>query len=148
MDTNDTPPPPRAEAIRAAERIYRAWDDALGRKDIDDAVRLYAPDATLESPLVRHLLGSEEGVVRGRDELRAFVETVFARTPPLRQRHRVGFFTDGRKLIWEYPRTTEHGQQMDLVEAMEIVDGLIQRHCVYWGWLAVKVLEEDRYRPD
>lgn len=43
---------------------------------------------------------------------------------------------------------TENGRQMDLVEAMEIVDGLIQRHCVDWGWLAVKVLEEDRYRPD
>ena len=148
MDSNNATPAPSAEAIQAAERIYRAWDEALGQKDLDAALRLYAPDATLESPLVRHLLGGEEGVVRGRDELRAFVERVFARTPPLRQRHRVGFFTDGRKLIWEYPRTTEHGQQMDLVEAMEIVDGLIQRHCVYWGWLAVKVLEEDRYRPD
>ena len=137
-----------AEAVQAAERIYRAWDEALGRKDLDGAMRLYAQDAILESPLVRHLLGVEEGVIRGRDNLRAFVETVFARTPPLRQQHRDGFFTDGRRLIWEYPRATADGQQMDLVEAMDIVDGLIQRHCVYWGWLAVKVLEEDRYRSD
>jgi hypothetical protein len=136
------------EAIQAAERIYQAWDEALGRKDLDGAMRLYAPDAILESPLVRHLLGSEEGVVHCRDNLRAFVEKVFARTPPLRQRHRDGFFTDGRRLIWEYPRATEDGQQMDLVEAMDIVDGLIQRHCVYWGWLAVKVLEENQYRSD
>jgi hypothetical protein len=30
---------------------------------------------------------------------------------------------------------------------MEIRDGLIRRHCVYWGWLGVKTLEEDAYRP-
>jgi SnoaL-like domain len=137
-----------AEAIQAAERIYQAWDEALGRKDLDAAMRLYAPDAILESPLVRHLLSSEEGVIGGRDNLREFVKKVFARTRSLRRRRRDGFFTDGRRLIWEYPRVTEDGQQMDLVEAMDIVDGLIQRHRVYWGWLAVKVLEEDRYRPE
>ena len=148
METEKSTTATSIEAIQAAERIYQAWDEALGRKDLDGAMRLYAPDAILESPLVRHLLGSEEGVVHGRDNLREFVEKVFARTPPLRQRHRDGFFTDGRRLIWEYPRATEDGQQMDLVEAMDIVDGLIQRHCVYWGWLAVKVLEEDQYRSD
>jgi hypothetical protein len=148
MDTEKSSAATGGEAIQAAERIYHAWDEALGRKDLDGAMRLYAPDAILESPLVRHLLGSEEGVIRGQDNLREFVEKVFARTPSLRQRHRDCFFTDGRRLIWEYPRATKDGQQMDLVEAMDLVDGLIQRHCVYWGWLAVKVLEEDRYRPE
>jgi hypothetical protein len=44
---------PDRDAIRAAELIYRKWDEALGRKDVDAALRLYAPDAVLESPLVR-----------------------------------------------------------------------------------------------
>jgi SnoaL-like domain len=144
MNANDTTD---IEAIRAAERIYREWDEALGRKDIDAALKLYAPDAVLESPLVRHLLRSDEGIVRGRDNLRNFVEMVFARTPPLRRRHRKGFFTDGKRLIWEYPRVTPDGPQMDLMEAMDITDGLIARHCAYWGWLGVKVLEEDGYGP-
>ena len=49
------------------ERIFHAWDDALGAKDVDAAVALYAEDATLESPLVRRLLGGPHGVVpRGR----------------------------------------------------------------------------------
>jgi len=97
--------------------------------------------------LVRHLLGGTEGVVRGRDDLRRFVETVFQRSPPLRRRYRDGFFTDGKRLIWEYPRETPDGPQMDLVEVMDIADGLIRRHRVYWGWLGVKVLEDDGYRP-
>ncbi len=144
MNTNPTTD---IQAIHAAERIYREWDEALGRKDIDAALKLYAPDAVLESPLVRHLLGGAEGIVRGRDNLRRFVEMVFTRTPPLRQRHREGFFTDGKRLIWEYSRTTPDGQQMDLVESMDLRDGLIRRHCVYRGWLGVKVLEDDSYRP-
>ncbi len=130
-----------------AERIYRDWDEALGRKDVEAAMTLYAPDCVLESPLVCHLQNSERGIVEGRDRLREFVRLVFARTPAARQRYRKGFFTDGRKLIWEYPRATPDGEQMDFVESMEINDeGLIQRHCVYWGWYGVGVLQHDAYR--
>jgi hypothetical protein len=135
-----------AQAVRLAERIYHAWDEALGRKDVEAAVALYAPDCRLESPLVRHLLQAEEGVVTGRENLRQFLNIVFDRTPPARQRYREGFFTDGRKLMWEYPRQKPDGEQMDFVEVMEITDGLISRHCVYWGWFGVKLLQEDRYR--
>ena len=56
------------EAIRAAEHIYREWDEALGRKDIDAALKLYAPDAVLESPLVRHILGGAEVRAGERDQ--------------------------------------------------------------------------------
>ncbi len=135
-------------AIWAAEGIYHAWDEALGRKDLDASLSLYAEDATLESPLIRHLLGTDAGVISGRANLRGFVERVFHRNPPLRQRHRSGFFTDGATLMWEYPRITAQGEQLDLVEIMELKDGLIQHHRVYWGWLGVKVLQEDRYRRD
>jgi hypothetical protein len=43
------------------------------------------------------------------------------------------------------PRDTPDGKQMDFVEVMEITDGLIQRHCVYWGWRGVKVIQDDAY---
>jgi hypothetical protein len=144
MNTNQ---PQNIDAVSAAERIYHEWDDALGRKDIDAAMKLYAPDVVLESPLVRHLLGGAEGIVRGRDQLRDFVKLVFASAPALRRHHREGFFTDGKRLMWEYPRTVPDGSQMDLVEVMDIADGLIRRHCVYWGWLGVKLLEEGGHRP-
>jgi hypothetical protein len=131
--------------LRAIEQMYRDWDAALHTKDIEAAVALYAEDVRLESPLVRHLTGSERGVVDGRDTLRDFIRLVFERTPSSRRHFRTGFFTDGRTLIWEYPRETPEGDQMDFAESMEIEDGLIRRHRVYWGWYGVKVLEEDRY---
>jgi SnoaL-like protein len=145
---HETTHPGSAASIRAAERIYEAWDEALGRKDLDASMSLYAPDATLESPLVRHLLGTETGVIQGREKLRTFVEKVYERTPELRTRYRRGFFTDGTVVMWEYPRRTPDGEQMDFVETMELKDGLIQHHRVYWGWFGGKVLEEDAYRRE
>lgn len=90
----------RTAAMEAAERIYHAWDEALGKKDLEAALSLYAEDATLESPLVRYLRGSDDGVIRGKAALRPFVEQVFRNQPPQRQRYRRGFFTDGRQLMW------------------------------------------------
>lgn len=132
----------RTAGTTAIEHIFRAWDAALGAKDLDAAMALYSPDATLESPLVCHLLGTAEGVVRGRENLRAFVARVFAHQPPQRRRHRSGFLTDGTRLTWEYPREAPDGDQMDIVEMMEIRDGLIRHHRVYWGWYAVGMLAD------
>lgn len=132
----------------AIERIYHAWDEALGKKDIEGALALYAPDATLESPLIPYLLGGNSGICQGRDALRHFVEMVFQRTPLVRKRFRTSFLTDGNQLMWEYPRAAPDGEQMDFVEVMEIRDGLIQHHRVYWGWFGLGVLQRDEYRRE
>lgn len=129
----------------AIEHVFTAWDDALGAKDLDAAMALYHPDATLESPLVAHLLGVEEGIVRGRDALRSFVAQVFEHQPAERRRFRNGFLTDGQHLTWEYPRQSPDGDQMDIVEVMEITDGLIAHHRVYWGWKGVGMLIRDEH---
>ena len=34
---------------------------------------------------------------------------------------------------------------MDIVEVMEIRDGLIAAHRVYWGWLGVGMLQRDEH---
>ena len=132
---------PLDSRTHAIEHIFEAWDAALGAKDLDASMALYQPDATLESPLVRQLLGVDEGIVRGRDGLRAFAEKVFALAPPERRRFRVGFLSDGSRVTWEYPRQAAAGEQMDMVEVMEIREGLIQNHRVYWGWYSVRLYE-------
>ncbi|HZU10490.1 MAG TPA: hypothetical protein VFA02_11370 [Pseudacidobacterium sp.] len=36
---------------------------------------------------------------------------------------------------------------VNFVETMTLNDkGLIQRHCVYWGWKGVSVLQQNKYR--
>jgi len=125
--------------------VVDAWDAALGAKDLDAAIALYHEDCVLESPLVCHLLGTEEGVVHGRDALREFVAQVFAHQPPERRRYRTPFLSDGRRVVWEYPRESPDGDQMDFTEVMEIHDGRIARHRVYWGWKGVTILMLDEH---
>jgi hypothetical protein len=132
--------------IVAARRIYEEWDKALGNADLEGSMRLYSEDATLESALVRHLTGAASGAIEGREALRRFVEQVYAHPLPARTRYRTGLLTDGKTLMWEYPRVTPSGQQVDLVEVMELEDGLIRRHRVYWGWFGIKTLQEMRRR--
>ena len=132
--------------LAAARRIYEAWDDALGRRDLEDSMRLYAEDTTLESTLVRHLLGTDTGIIHGRRSLREFVRMLYANPLPQRERHRSALFTDGTKLFWEYPRLTPNGEQIDLVEVMELKNGLIHQHRVYWGWFGIKSLQQ-AHRP-
>jgi hypothetical protein len=127
------------------ERIYHEWNEALSKNDPEALLSLYAPDATLESPLVPHLLGTEDGVCRGRDALKRLFEILATRKPKVRQFYRTGYFTDGRKLMWEYPHESPNGEQMDFVEVMEIENGLIQKHRVYWGWYGFNVIKNDRY---
>lgn len=129
------------------ERMYFAWNDALSRNDADGLLALYAQDAVLESPLVPHLLGTGHGVLRGHAELRRLFDLLAERKPPVRQYHRSGYLTDGKRLVFEYPRDAGSGEQMDFVEVMDLNEaGLIQRHCVYWGWFGVRVLQRDEYR--
>lgn len=127
------------------ERIYREWDEALSKNNVAALLALYAPDAMLESPLVPHLMGTETGTCSGREELKKLFDILATRKPKVRQFHRTGYFTDGRKVMWEYPHATPNGEQMDFVEVMEIENGLIQKHRVYWGWFGVNVLRKDEY---
>src|SRR5437763_6795386 len=83
------------------ERIYHDWDAALSKNDPEALLALYAQDATLESPLIPHLLGKESGICHGHGELREFFEMLARRKPKLRQYHRSGYFTDGHTLIFE-----------------------------------------------
>jgi hypothetical protein len=114
-------------------------------KDLEAALALYATDATIESPLIPHLLGAESGIRRGQEELRRFVSLVFQRQPAARKRFRTGHFTDGTRLMWEYPRATPDGEQIDLVEVMELQGGLIQHHRVYWGWFGLDILKKGQH---
>jgi hypothetical protein len=134
------------DANGAADRIYEAWDKALAMKDVDAALALYTSDATIESPLICHLMGLETGICSGREQLHQFIQLVFQRTPAKRKRFRTSYFTDGTKVMWEYPRATPDGEQMDFVEVMDLNGGLIQHHRVYWGWFGLEILKKDQYR--
>ena len=133
------------KAIEDADRIYHEWDDALSRNDVEALMRLYHPDATIESPLIPYLLKTERGICQGAKEIRKLLELVAERKPPKRKYYREKYFTDGETLIWEYPRFSPSGEQMDFVEVMKLKDGLIIKQRVYWGWFGFNIIKGDEY---
>jgi len=80
-------------------------------------------------------------VLKARDEICRLLDKAAPRKPRKRDFLRRGYFTDGRSLVWEYPRATPDGEQMDFFEVMEIADGLIRAHRVYWGWRRVEIIK-------
>jgi steroid Delta-isomerase len=125
-------------------RIHEQWHERAKSRDSGGLLALYAKEAVLESPLVQAIFaGRDSGVLRGHREIRPFFEEGARRRPnELVRWHRTEkWLTDGeRLLVWEYPRQAPDGNQVDLVEVMEIADGLIQHHRIYWGWFGTALL--------
>lgn len=130
--------------LEDCERIHRLWHDSARARDAEGLLALYAQDGILESPLVPAILDDwPNGVLRGHGELRRFFAEGARRRPnELVRWHRSDkWLTDGeRLLVWEYPRAAPDGDQVDILEVMEIVDGHIQHHRIYWGWFGTQLL--------
>ena len=134
----------RAESTDAEIRhVYERWHETVVVGDLDGLMALYAEDAILETPLILVTLKDRtEGVLRGTAEIRPYFAAGLRKLPSALGRwYRTGtFFSNGRQLTWEYPRATPQGDQVDLVEVMDIARGRIVHHRVYWGWVGFKAL--------
>lgn len=123
--------------------IYEQWHVSVVARDLDGLMALYDDDAILESPLVwTFLRGQASGVLKGKPAIADFFATGFRTSENgLGRWYRTGVFhSNRRQLTWEYPRLTPDGDQIDLVEVMDIDGDLIVHHRVYWGWLGFKAL--------
>lgn len=122
--------------------LYEQWHDYARTRNVDALIELYHDNAVFESPLVPAILDQELGVLTGRDEIFRFLQEGTKRRPnELVRWHRTGkYFSDGHTLIWEYPRQTPEGNQIDILELMAVVDGRIAYHRIYWGWFGCGIL--------
>lgn len=132
------------EATQAEiHHIYGQWHESVKRRDLEALMALYSDEATLESPLILATLPEKQsGILTGKAAITSFFAAGL-RAPPndLGRWYRTGtFFCNGTQLTWEYPRQTPHGDQVDLVEMMDIAGGLIVHHRVYWGWVGFRSL--------
>jgi steroid delta-isomerase len=130
--------------------IYERWHETIQSKDLDGIMALYADDAIFESPAVLAVLRDrDEGILNGKAEITKLFATNFrVLSGTFSVLYRTGIFlANGDLLMWEYPRKTPAGEQVDLVESMDIENGLIVYHRVYWGWKGFKTLMAARERP-
>ncbi len=129
--------------------IYERWHETVMSQDLPGLIALYAEHAVMEAPaILAQFPERDEGVLRGRNE----IEKLFARNFGNLARefsalYRTGlFFSNGRHLTWEYPRQTPRSAQVDLFESMDIENGLIVYHRVYWGWQGLQTLLAVRHK--
>jgi steroid delta-isomerase len=132
------------EATQAEIRyIYDQWHESVVRRDLAGLIALYDEEAILESPLILATLPDRQnGILHGKAEITPFFAAGL-RAPPndLGRWYRTGTcFANGKQLTWEYPRQTPEGNQVDLVEMMDIASGLIVHHRVYWGRVGFRSL--------
>ena len=120
-----------ADEETQVRHIYERWHATTTSQDLGGLMALYAEHAVFESPTV---------LAQFPDRDRGEIEQLFARNftnlrKEFSELYRTGlFFSNGRHLTWEYPRLTPRGAQVDLFESMDIENGLIVYHRVYWGW--------------
>ena len=115
--------------------IYEKWHQYAKERDVEALIALYADHAVFESPLVPAILDRTNGVLNGKDDIKFFLQEGTKRRPNelVKWFRRGDYLTNGRLLVWEYPRQTDEGEQIDILELMEIENGLIQQHRIYWG---------------
>ena len=91
--------------------------------------------------MIPRVLDQKSGILTGHDQIRPFPERD-RRSPQRAVRwYRTGrYFFDGQTLIWEYPRHTPAGHQVDLVEVMDLQGPRIAYHRIYWGWFGTPLL--------
>jgi steroid Delta-isomerase len=122
--------------------VWTEWHEATTTRDRDRMAALYTPDATFESPTVVALTGASDGILHGAGNIADLLLKVWEATPDaLGEWYRTpDYYTNGSLLMWEYPSQTPTGRQAGLVESMDLDDGLIAHHRVYWGWVGVGAL--------
>ncbi len=126
-----------------AHFAFAEWHRRIGERDAAGLAAMYRDDATIESPLVTRVFDENtRGIVQGREQIDRFISKITASRPSddeLDSLYRTGeYMFDGTTLIWEYPRETPAGDQLDLVEIMELDGPLIAHHRIYWGWRGVE----------
>jgi steroid Delta-isomerase len=136
--------PSRESFADTCKRIFHAWDAAARAGDAQALAALYAEDCRFESALVPVILpGRRGGVLHGKADLLDFLTRAAANRPDevLKWHRSDSWLSDGKRILaWEYPRLTPDGEQSDVAEFMEIENGLIAVHRVYWGWKSALML--------
>ena len=124
------------------ERIYNDWHEFAKNRDTARLISLYDDNAVFESPLVPLIMQRQSGILRGKADILAFLEEGTRRRPnELVRWYRNGrYFVAGDTLVWEYPRQTPDGDQVDILEVMRLESGKIKHHRIYWGWFGTQML--------
>ena len=114
------------------EIIAKAWFEAFNSHDLEKLLSLYHSQAKHYSPKLKIRKPETNGLVTGKDALRAWWKDAFERLPSLHYQV-TNLMSNETRIFMEYIRKVENEEDMMVAELLEIEDGLIISSKVYHG---------------
>lgn len=116
----------------ANKEMAQRWFAAFNAHDLEALLALYANDAQHYSPKLKVLRPETNGLITGKDTLRAWWRDAFDRLPTLRYEV-VKLTADAEQVFMEYIRHVQGEEDLRVGEVLEISEGLIVASRVYHG---------------
>jgi len=115
-----------------AEQIAMRWFEAFNAKELEKLLALYDDEAEHFSPKLKIRRPETNGLVKGKDALRAWWQDAFDRLPTLNYNVKTLTANEDR-VFMEYVRTVQGEEDMLVAEVLDIKDGTIVFSRVYHG---------------
>lgn len=114
------------------ESIALQWFEAFNTHNLEQLLRLYDEQAQHFSPKLKVRQPETDGLIQGKDALRAWWQDAFDRIPSLQ--YQVNTLTaNDERVFMEYTRMAEGDSNMLVAEVLEIKNGRIVFSRVYHG---------------
>jgi len=112
--------------------IATKWFEAFNEHALEKLLALYHNEAAHYSPKLKIRQPETNGLVRGKDALRAWWQDAFNRLPTLLYKPTT-LTANNERVFMEYIRKVENEPDMLVAEVLEIKGGLIVASRVYHG---------------
>lgn len=112
--------------------IARQWLSAFNEHNLVKLLALYAEDATHYSPKLKARHPETNGLISGKENLRAWWKESFDRLPSLHYKATT-LTANGHRVFMEYTRQVDGEADLAIAEVLEIENGLIIASRVYHG---------------
>ncbi len=116
----------------SVENIAVQWMDAFNAKDLERLLSLYHDDAKHYSPKLKIRQPETNGLVTGKDAMRAWWRDAFDRLPTLFYKI-TALTANDRQVFMEYVRELEGEDDLLVAEVLEVENGKIIASRVYHG---------------
>jgi ketosteroid isomerase-like protein len=114
------------------EKIALKWFEAFNTHQLENLLALYAEDAQHFSPKLKIRKPETNGLVVGKEALRAWWQDAFERLPSLH--YEVTTLTaNAERVFMEYVRKVDGEENMLVAEVLQVKNGFIIASRVYHG---------------
>jgi ketosteroid isomerase-like protein len=111
-------------------KIAQQWFDAFNAHDLEKLLALYEEDAEHFSPKLKSLYPETNGLIKGKNDLRAWWRDAFERLPSL-QYEVIRFTPHDDRVFMEYIRHVKGEEDIYVGEMLEVKDGRIIASAVF-----------------